>query len=62
MQVSAIPSGPTYYQPIQAVRPPMPVARQETDADGNAQKVRPTRRPAWVACWTSRFRAHNSAH
>jgi hypothetical protein len=42
VQVSAIPSGPTYYQPIQAVRPPTPVARDETDADGNTQKVRST--------------------
>lgn len=45
MQVSAIPSGPTYYQPIQAPRPVAPVARQETDADGNGQKVGPTPPP-----------------
>jgi hypothetical protein len=45
MQVSAIPSGPTYYQPIQAVPQVAPVKRDETDADGNTQKVRPTPPP-----------------
>ncbi|WP_293385687.1 hypothetical protein [Phenylobacterium sp.] len=47
MQVSAIPTGPTYYQPIQAARPVAPVTpqAQETDADGNAQKVRPAPPP-----------------
>jgi hypothetical protein len=44
LQVAAIPTGPTYYQPVSAVPPVMPVKgkAQETDADGNAQKVRPT--------------------
>ena len=42
MQVSAIPTGPTYYQPIQPARPVAPVARQDTDDDGAAEKVRPT--------------------
>jgi hypothetical protein len=44
LQVAAIPTGPTYYQPVSAVPPVMPVKgqAQETDADGNTQKVRPT--------------------
>ena len=42
MQVSAIPSGPTTYQPIQAVPAVAPVKRNDSDADGNAEKVRPT--------------------
>ena len=45
MQVSAIPSGPTYYQPIQAVPQVAPVKTRQTDADGNPQKVRPTPQP-----------------
>jgi hypothetical protein len=44
LQIAAIPTGPTYYQPVSAVPPVAPVKTQtqETDADGNAQKVRPT--------------------
>jgi hypothetical protein len=44
LQVAAIPTGPTYYQPVSAVPPVMPVKgpAQETDADGNAQKLRST--------------------
>lgn len=42
MQVSAIPSGPTYYRPIQPVPPVARVTRQETDADGAPEKLRPT--------------------
>ncbi|HEY3948013.1 hypothetical protein [Phenylobacterium sp.] len=45
MQVSAIPSGPTYYQPIQAAPPVAPVKPQDADADGNTPKVRPTPPP-----------------
>jgi hypothetical protein len=44
LQIAAIPTGPTYYQPVSAV-PPVAAVRgqaQEIDADGNAQKVRPT--------------------
>lgn len=42
MQVCAIPTGPTYYQPIQPARAVAPVQRQDADADGNAEKARPT--------------------
>ncbi|HXA38604.1 MAG TPA: hypothetical protein VNW53_06355 [Phenylobacterium sp.] len=44
MQVAAIPTGPTYYQPVSAVPPVAPVKGQPSDgSDGGAsQKVRPT--------------------
>jgi hypothetical protein len=44
LNVSAIPTGPTYYQPVSAVPAVPAVVRQadEADADGNPQKVRPT--------------------
>ncbi|MBS0332222.1 MAG: hypothetical protein JSS35_05600 [Proteobacteria bacterium] len=45
MQVYAIPSGPTFYQPIQPVRPPAAVTRDRTDADGDTGRVHPTPPP-----------------
>ncbi|MBS0359856.1 MAG: hypothetical protein JSR98_00640 [Proteobacteria bacterium] len=45
MQVSAIPSGPSYYQPIQAVPQVAPVKTRDADADGSSEKVRPTPPP-----------------
>jgi hypothetical protein len=44
LQIAAIPTGPTYYQPVSAVPPVAPVKgqAQETDADGNTQKLRST--------------------
>jgi len=47
LQLSAIPSGPLYYQPVSPVRSVAPVKgqAQETDADGNSQKTRSTPPP-----------------
>jgi hypothetical protein len=42
LQIAAIPTGPTYYQPVSAVPPVTPVKGKPSDgdADGGAQKVR----------------------
>lgn len=40
MQVSAIPTGPTYYQPVTAVPPVTPVVGRATRADDAGAKLR----------------------
>ena len=44
MQISALPTGPTYYQPVSAVPPVAPVKSQDNDgdADNGAPKLRAT--------------------
>jgi hypothetical protein len=41
LQVAAIPTGPTYYQPVSAVPPVAPVKSRASDGstDGGGQKV-----------------------
>jgi hypothetical protein len=40
LQVAAIPTGPSYYQPITAVPPVAPVKASPTDAADAGQKLR----------------------
>ncbi|HEV7386740.1 MAG TPA: hypothetical protein VGN89_17785 [Phenylobacterium sp.] len=40
MQISAIPTGPTYYQPIAAVPPVAPVVGRPSDGGDAGQKLR----------------------
>jgi hypothetical protein len=40
LQVSAIPTGPTYYQPVTAVPPVAPVVTRPSDGDDAGQKLR----------------------
>ena len=40
MQISAIPTGPTYYQPVTAVPPVAPVVGRPSDGDEAGAKLR----------------------
>lgn len=40
LQVSAIPTGPTYYRPVTAVPPVAPVKGEDGDAQAVGQKLR----------------------
>jgi hypothetical protein len=45
LQVSAIPTGPTYYQPVTPVPPVAPVKPQPTDGAEAGQKLRAAQPP-----------------
>ena len=40
MQLSAIPTGPTYYQPVQPVAPVAPVKDRDVESEDAVQKLR----------------------
>ena len=40
LQIAAIPTGPTYYQPVTAVAPVAPVKVQARDGEAAGQKLR----------------------
>jgi hypothetical protein len=47
MQISAIPTGPTYYQPVTAVPPVPPVVSRPSDGDEAGARLRATQ-PAGI--------------
>jgi hypothetical protein len=40
LQISAIPTGPAYYQPVTPVPPVAPVVGRSSEGDGAGQKLR----------------------
>jgi hypothetical protein len=45
LQISAIPTGPTYYQPVTPVPPVAPVVGRSSDAQAAGEKLRASTPP-----------------